>query len=220
MMALVSSSWPRSVAPLAVATPSVAAAPISATSTAAASGTAPTTAGRSGTRLVHVESSSLMVAAVQARNRRIRLGVVGHLDESEATTSTGLPVAQDLGRVDRPERLEELLKILRGGRKTEITDIKPFRHRYRLEQAPPIRQRGRNSEIGRLGKCHVRPETSTAIDLVAVLRPRPHPAGYGEFLAFRREDSFPVETVACPHLLTLVSIGLGKLSFQRRCSRP
>src|SRR6186997_785502 len=51
---------------------------------------------------------------VQARDRRCRVGVVGHFDEAEPLRLAGELVADHLGAGDLSERLEELAELILG----------------------------------------------------------------------------------------------------------
>jgi hypothetical protein len=90
-----------------------------------------------GSRLgfVHGESTSIMIAAIQCLDRCMRLVVVGHLNEAESSTTTGVTVDQDLCRAYGTELCEQLLELLRSDGVLEVPDVKPLRHRNRPLQA-------------------------------------------------------------------------------------
>src|SRR5262249_52628976 len=71
-----------------------------ATAEAAAAPTATASAGRALAGLAHGERAAAEGLPVQRRDRRLRLGVGGHLDEGEPTRPAGLPVGHDLHLLD------------------------------------------------------------------------------------------------------------------------
>ena len=76
--------------------------------TAAAS---PATAALARPGLVHSEASSLMLAIVQALDRRLGLGVRVHLHETKSFAPTGLPVLNDLSALDRSKLGKQLFQV-------------------------------------------------------------------------------------------------------------
>jgi len=75
------------------------------------------------TRFVHVERAAVEVVAIERTHRSFSLRVVVHRDEREATRFTGHTVRHQMDFVDRAVLFEQILKIVLGGLKREITYI-------------------------------------------------------------------------------------------------
>ena len=96
-----------------------AAAATAAVATAATVAAAATTAAAratilAGTSLADVERASTHLGLVQRSDRII--GTAFHLDEAEAARPAGVPVGDQVDRLDRPIGLEEVLDLLVGSR--------------------------------------------------------------------------------------------------------
>lgn len=96
-----------------------------------------TAAGLARLRLADIEPAFQVVAAVQRLDRRIRVGLLSHLDKPKAPTLASLPIVHDLSRHNLPERLEEFAEFCGADRETKVTDIEAFHHRDCLKQALP-----------------------------------------------------------------------------------
>ena len=64
-----------------------------------------------------------MFATIERAHRGVGLRVVVHGDESEAAGLTGHPVHHEMDFVDRAMLFEQILKIVLGGLKREITYV-------------------------------------------------------------------------------------------------
>ena len=75
------------------------------------------------TRFIHVERAAVEVVAIERAHRSFSLRVVVHRDECEATRFTGHTVQHQMDFVDRAVLFEQILKIVLGGLKREITYV-------------------------------------------------------------------------------------------------
>lgn len=106
-----------------VAVTAAAAIATAAATAAKASPAATTTARSAGPRLVDGQPTAVVILAVQRLDGVLRLVVVRHLDEAEASAPAGFPIAEDLGRGDRAELFKHFLKLFRSHRVLQIADV-------------------------------------------------------------------------------------------------
>lgn len=81
--------------------------------------------------LIDRQATALEILPVQARDRRVGVSVIFHLDKAKASASTRLTVTQHLGADDRSKLLENFLEVTRGDAVGQIPDVKPLSHRTR-----------------------------------------------------------------------------------------
>jgi hypothetical protein len=109
------STTPEAAAPAAPTTPTtaIAAAATTATPTKAAATTAATTRrpffARAG--FIDGKRAAAVLVTIECGDRRRRLVIRGHLDESKTLASSGFPIVDDLGRRDLAMLAEQLLKL-------------------------------------------------------------------------------------------------------------
>jgi hypothetical protein len=80
-------------------------------------------AGLTGTGFVDNDGASAVLLAVHSRDGRVRLSVVGHLDEAEAAGATGLAIHDDLSGGDFTVGLEHRSEFGVVGAEREISDV-------------------------------------------------------------------------------------------------
>ena len=59
---------------------------------------------------------------MESGNRRLGLGCVGHLDETEAAGTARLPICEDLGAIDDAIRFEQPFQFVFCNRPIEVPD--------------------------------------------------------------------------------------------------
>ncbi len=102
---------------------------------AAATAEAPTTAATAtaaalflGTGLVHGESATAMLLAVETGDGCLSFLVRGHLDEPEAFATAGVAIADDLSADNLTVRAEKLLELGRIARIGQIAHVQLLTH--------------------------------------------------------------------------------------------
>ena len=75
------------------------------------------------TRFAYIEGTSIQFAAIDRADRGLGLGIVVHRDEGEAARFAGHSVHHQANFVDGAVLFEQILKIVLGGLKREITNV-------------------------------------------------------------------------------------------------
>src|SRR5262249_14219017 len=72
---------------------------------------------------VHLQRATVQLVSVELLNRLLRLGVRGHLDETETARLTGIAVGDDRHGLASAGRGEQRLEVLIGGGEGKIADV-------------------------------------------------------------------------------------------------
>src|ERR1041385_318262 len=75
-------------------------------------------------RFIDLEIAATESGAIESGDSLRGLGVIGHLDESKATSATGFSVGDDVNSSDLPEWLKQRSQIGLRSLKTHISDKK------------------------------------------------------------------------------------------------
>jgi hypothetical protein len=111
----------------AAAAASTASAPAT-TAVAESSATKPAPTRRLGTRLVHGKRATPELRLVQLINGLLRIVIVRHFNEREATRAPGSHVTHDTDRVDGSNSTEQLFQLSFSGLVRKITHKQPATH--------------------------------------------------------------------------------------------
>src|SRR5579871_3321384 len=94
--------------------------------------------GFTGLGLVDGQVPAVVLTGVQAPDRRLGLIVGVHLHESEPLRAIGVPINDDLGALDRPERGEQRLQVALVDVVGEVPDVQLFgQDQLRKKDDPP-----------------------------------------------------------------------------------
>jgi len=77
---------------------------------------------------IHRKRAAVHRLFIQSRDRRVRLGFVGHFDKPETTRPTGLTIRDDLRTCDSTILLKHRVQLIRRGGPGEITNVNVRRH--------------------------------------------------------------------------------------------